>query len=224
MNTALKSRNDILSARGRAFDEWASNNLWIYDWGIKLHPLWGPRLRKAVQHIKGPRVLEVCFGTGYLLSQYADRFETTGVDYNPKMIAAAERRLEKSGMKAHLMHGDAHNLPFPDCSFDCLINTDAFTLFNDPKKAMGEFYRVLVPGGRMILLDYDWPTDRNWLGTRLMWLPRVLGMPYVPFTPLLRETGFEWEDHPVGMSGVLHMYVATRPLTASGTSAARAQS
>jgi ubiquinone/menaquinone biosynthesis C-methylase UbiE len=224
MNTALRSRNAILAERARAFDEWVSHYTWAYDLGITLHPLWGPRLRKAVEHIRGSRVLEVCFGTGYLLSLYADRFEATGVDYSPRMLEAARRRLAKRGIRANLMQGDAHALPLPDCSFDTLINTDAFTLFNDPSRAMSEFYRVLVPGGRMILLEYDWPKDRNWLGTKLMWIPRTLGMPYVAFDPLLREAGFEYEDHPVGMSGVLHMYIAHKPLTASETSAAPARS
>jgi ubiquinone/menaquinone biosynthesis C-methylase UbiE len=160
--------------------------------------------------MKGPRVLEVSFGTGFLMSQYANRFETTGLDYNPRMIEATRKRLAERGLRAELLRGDAHAMPFPDDSFDCLVNTDAFTLYVDPVKAMGEFYRVLKPGGRLVLLEYNYPKDRNWLGMKLMTLPKLLGMPFRDFDELLRGAGFRYEDHPVGMSGVLHMYVGTK--------------
>lgn len=218
------SRNDKLAARGRAFDAWSAKHEKWLDWGIRVHPLWGPRLRKAVDQIRGPRVLEVSFGTGYLMSLYADRFDVTGVDYNPRMLETATRRLGRLGLSAQLLLGDAHALPFPDDSFDCLVNTDAFTLYRDPKQAMSEFYRVLKPGGRLVLQEYDLPKDRNWLGMKLMWIAKLFTMPYVEFPPLLSSVGFEFEDHDVGMSGMLHMFVATKPLTASGTASTPARS
>ena len=144
------------------------------------------------------------------MSLYADRFDTTGLDYNPRMVAATQKRLEQRGLRAKLVRGDAHAMPFADGSFDCLINTDAFTLYADPQKAMGEFYRVLAKGGRLVLLEYNYPKDRNWLGMKLMAIPRMLTMPFRDFDALLRDAGFTYEDYPVGMSGVLHMYVATK--------------
>jgi SAM-dependent methyltransferase len=229
------TKNDLLQARARAFDDLSSRYAGLIDLGIRLHPLWGPRLRKALAQITGPRVLEVSFGTGYLMSLYAGRFETTGVDYNPRMLETTHRRLARLGLSAKLVLGDAHALPFADDSFDCLVNTDAFTLYADPHKAMSEFFRVLAPGGRLVLQEYDLPKDRNWLGMKLMRLPVWLGMPALSFGPLLRAVGFEHEDHAVGLAGVLHMYVAQKPtqpglssrppqLIASETSAARARS
>jgi ubiquinone/menaquinone biosynthesis C-methylase UbiE len=114
-------------------------------------------------------------------------------------------------LRAKLLCGDAHALPFPDDSFDTLVNTDAFTLYDDPVKAMAEFYRVLRPGGRLVLLEYGLPKDRNWLGMRMMGLSRMLSMPYLDFDQLLPRTGFTYEDHAVGFAGALHMYVATKP-------------
>jgi ubiquinone/menaquinone biosynthesis C-methylase UbiE len=203
--------NDALVVKAKAFDHWFSQFTGLYDAVIVTFPFWGPRLRKAIAHIQGPRVLEVSFGTGYLLSQYAARFETTGIDYNPRMIEAAQRRLDRAGLRAKLLRGDAHALPFPDDSFDTLVNTDAFTLYDDPVKAMAEFYRVLRPGGRLVLLEYGLPKDRNWLGMRMVGLSRLLSMPYLDFDQLLSRTGFTYEDHPVGFAGALHMYVATKP-------------
>ena len=229
------TKNDVLAARARVFDDWTSRYADWIDLGIRLHPLWGPRLRKAAAQVRGPRVLEVSFGTGYLMSLYAGRCETTGIDYNPRMIEATRRRLSRLGLDARLIEADAHALPFADASFDCVVNTDAFTLYRDPSRAMAEFYRVLAPGGRLVLCEYDRPADRNWLGMQLMRMPVWLGMPAVDFDPLLRSVGFDYEDHPVGLSGVLHMFVGTKPdvdrasrrppqLMASGTDAAPDQS
>jgi ubiquinone/menaquinone biosynthesis C-methylase UbiE len=213
MSEPQKSSNQALVVRAKAFDQWVSRFTGVYDLGIRLVPIWGPRLRKALPHIEGPRVLEVSFGTGYLLSQYASRFETIGVDYNPRMIEAARRRLARNGVRAKLLCGDAHALPFADGSFDTLVNTDAFTLYQDPPRAMAEFHRVLRPGGRLVLMEYDYPKDRNWLGMKLMVLPRLLTMPFVEFDALLQGAGFEYEDYPVGMAGVLHLYVARKRTT-----------
>jgi ubiquinone/menaquinone biosynthesis C-methylase UbiE len=210
MNEPKNSRGQALVVRAKAFDQWVSHFTGVYDLGIQLVPLWGPRLRKALEHIQGPRVLEVSFGTGYLLSLYAARFDTTGLDYNPRMIDAARRRLARLGVPARLLCGDAHALPFADGSFDTVVNTDAFTLYQDPQKAMFEFHRVLKPGGRLVLMEYNYPRDRNWLGMKLMVLPKLLTMPYADFDALLQGAGFDYDDYPVGMAGVLHLYVARK--------------
>ncbi len=212
MGSSLASKNDANAERGRAFDWWFSQFPWLYDFLLNVNPLWGPRLKKAIPHIQGPRVLEVSFGTGYLMEKYAGKFETTGLDYNPRYVEAARRKLESRGIAATLVEGDAHAMPFEDASFDCLVNSDAFTLYADPQKAMGEFYRVLKPGGRLILLEWDYPNPPNRLGTWWVDKSRRNGMPYVAFDPLLKSAGFEkYDDIPVGMAGTLHMFLCEKP-------------
>lgn len=198
-----------LLERAIAFDWKFSERQWLYNFFLATS--WGPRHRKALPHIQGPRVLEVSFGLGYLMSRYAGQFETTGVDYNPSYVEATRRKLEAQGLKATLLEGDAHALPFPDASFNTLLNTDAFTLYRDPPKAMDEFYRVLVPGGRLILMEYDYPKDGNVLGTFLVNHMRQRTQ-YVDFRALFRSVGFSFEDHHVGSFGCNHMFVATKPL------------
>jgi len=215
VSTAQAPREDEALVRGQAFDWWfASNFTGLYN--FLLAAFWGRRHRKALPHIRGPRVLEVSFGMGYLLSLYAGKYETTGLDYNPRYVELARRRLEAANLKANLVEGDAHALPFADASFETLINTDAFTLFQDPQKAMSEFYRVLVPGGRLILMEYDYPAQSNPMGKFVMyWARSVMKMRYIDFRSLLSSVGFTFEDHNVGGSGVLHMFVAVKPIIQS---------
>lgn len=216
----MKPGTDL--SRARAFGQLATRFTSLYDFGIWLLPIWGGRLRKALEYLTGPRVLEVSFGTGYLMSRYAGRFETTGLDESQNMIRAAERRLRARGLNANLVRGDAHALPFPEASFDCLLNTDAFTLYQDPPRAMGEFFRVLVPGGRLLLMEWNPPKDGNRLGKMAAFLTKLVSMPRLDMDGILSRAGFVYEDVPVGLFGVLHLYVATKPkdaphLTASGT-------
>lgn len=207
MTQLQQSRN--LTAKAQTFDWWFSQYPSLYK--ILLATILAKRLRKALPYIRGPRVLEVSFGTGYLMSKYAGKFETVGIDYNPRYLQQARQRLADCQVQATLIKADAHALPFADDSFHCLVNTDAFTLYSDSRQVMREFYRVLAPGGRLILMEHNYPKNGNWLGTfRTNWAR--LTMPYVAFDELLADVGFEYEDHDVGASGWLHMYVATKPL------------
>ncbi|HRH24012.1 MAG TPA: class I SAM-dependent methyltransferase [Candidatus Paceibacterota bacterium] len=78
--------------------------------------------------------------------------------------------------------GDAHNLPFPDASFDIVVCSEVFEHLTNPPKAAAEMHRVLVPGGMLILTTrflfpvHDAPTD------------------YFRYTPYgLRHIFREWE-------------------------------
>jgi ubiquinone/menaquinone biosynthesis C-methylase UbiE len=72
------------------FDRFYSRFVSAYDWFLKAIPLWRNWLKHAVPRVQGTRVLEVSFGTGYHLTQYADRFQTYGIDYNQRMVTIAK--------------------------------------------------------------------------------------------------------------------------------------
>ncbi|MDD9940604.1 MAG: class I SAM-dependent methyltransferase [Myxococcales bacterium] len=196
--------------RWQAIDWWWNQRLWrVYEFLLSFS--WGQRQQHALSHIRGPRVLEVSFGVGYLMSLYADKYEVTGIDYNPRCVEAARRRLARRKLQATLLEGDAHALPFPDASFDTVINTDAFTLYDDPQAALDEHFRVLTPGGRLILMEYDSPRNGNLRGR--MWVfgaRNILAMPRLDLEALHRKSGFDYQDYDVGGFGAFHMYVSTK--------------
>jgi ubiquinone/menaquinone biosynthesis C-methylase UbiE len=78
-----------------AFDKFYTKTARLYDLGVKILPVWKTWLMRALPHIQGRRVLEVSFGTGYLLMQFASKFETHGIDINAGLVAVAKRNLEK---------------------------------------------------------------------------------------------------------------------------------
>ncbi len=146
----------------------------VYDVVVKAVPLWRRWIGHALPEIRGPRVLEVSFGTGWLLTQYAGRYRTDGVDLNPELIAVARRNLARARVRADLVQGSVEALPYPDATFDTVVNTMAFTGYPDAPAAAAELARVLKPGGRLVLIDINYPGDANRLGTVLVdrfWKP-----------------------------------------------------
>lgn len=181
-----------------------------YDLAVRFLPVWKTWLRRALPHIRGPRVLEVSFGTGYLISQYAGRFETHGVDYNRKMVTIARKNLSRAGSKAELVQGNVEALPYPDASFDSLVSTMAFSGYPNGQRALVEMRRVLRDDGKLILIDFTFPPDQNWLGSRIATFWERSGDVLRDMTTLFRDCEFDYTDESIGAWGSVRLYVATK--------------
>lgn len=97
-----------------------------------------------------------------------------------------------------LLEADVHALPFADGSFQTVVNTDAFSLHEDPELALRECLRVLSPGGRLSVMEYDDPTDGNPFGTLWALGARyVLRMPRFDSKGLFATAGLPYEDYNV---------------------------
>jgi ubiquinone/menaquinone biosynthesis C-methylase UbiE len=182
-----------------------------YDWLVKTFPVWRNWIKTAIPWIQGPKVLEISFGTGCLLSQYADRFTAYGVDYNRRLAQIAKHNLQESGFRACLQVANVEALPYADGSFDTVLNTMAFTGYPDGKLALSELSRVLRPGGRLVMVDVNYPSNGNWAG-RLITNGWKAGGDIIRDMPaMFAEFGFEWTDEEVGGFGSVHLYVAKKP-------------
>jgi demethylmenaquinone methyltransferase / 2-methoxy-6-polyprenyl-1,4-benzoquinol methylase len=103
----------------------------------------------------GDRVLDGCCGTGDLAVACARvGAEVTGLDFSPRMLERARRK----SSAVTWIEGDALALPFPDGSFDAA--TVGFGVRNvaDLGRGVAELARVLVPGGRVGILEITAPT------------------------------------------------------------------
>ena len=139
-----------------------------------------------------------------MLTRYADRFETHGIDYNEKMLSVASANLERKGIEAKLRQGNVESLPYADETFDCIVNTMAFTAYPDGAKAMSELHRVLKRSGRLVMIDIDYPSNRNWLGMRMTRFWVALGDIIRDMDAMFRQFGFEYSDREIGGFGMLH--------------------
>ena len=199
----------------REFDRLYSRSARIYDWVVKVLPIWRNWIQAVLPHIQGSRVLEASFGTGYLLTRYAGRFQTCGIDYNVELTQIAARNLQKAEINADLQVASVEALPYKAETFDTLVNTMAFTGYPDAHQALAELHRVLRPGGKLLLVDINYPSDRNRLG---MWLTRAWqagGDLIRAMSPLFDEYGFSFTDEEIGGFGSVHLYVAEKETTMS---------
>lgn len=104
----------------------------------------------------GESVLEIGFGTGNSLLDFADRVgpdgTVAGIDISPKMREVAGRKLQEKGLadRVTLKISDARQLPFDDTSFDAVFMSFTLELFpqEDIPIILGEVARVLKPHGR----------------------------------------------------------------------------
>jgi ubiquinone/menaquinone biosynthesis C-methylase UbiE len=179
-----------------------------YDFAMT--PLWRNWLKKAIPFIEGSKVLEVSFGTGYLMAQYAEHFDTYGIDLNDAMIQITKRKLEKKGLSASISKGKVENLPFGDRAFDTIVNTMAFTGYPDGEKALDEMRRVLKNNGKLLLMDFDYPADRNIIGYSLVKIGEKYGDVMKDLKRYLERSGFEYRETYTGGFGSVYLFVCTK--------------
>jgi len=193
------------------YDAFYSQFANAYDRLVKFFPLWRNWLNNALPWIQGPKVLEVSFGTGYLLTQYAGQFETYGIDLNHNLAKVTKENLRHIKLTAHIQVANVESLPYPAAVFDSIINTMAFTTYPDGELAMAEITRVLKPGGRLVMLDINYPYNANKIGTLLTRGWKTGGDIIRDLPALFDLFGYEFTDREVGGFGSVHLYLATKP-------------
>lgn len=192
------------------FDQMYGRFARLYDWAVKIFPIWRNWITQAVPHIIGPKVLEISFGTGYLLTQYANRYETYGIDYNGELARIAKKNLEKKRILAPIQQADIVHLPYRGETFNTVVNTMAFSGYPDGKQALAEIYRVLQKNGRFVLIDINYPKNRNWAGMNLTRFWANTGDIIRDMGQLFSQSGFHYEEKEIGGFGTVHLYLATK--------------
>ena len=142
--------------------------------------------------------------------QYADHYETYGIDFNKDMVEVAQKNLARKGIKATLQCANVEELPFPDNYFDTVVNTMAFSGYPNGNRAMSEFYRVLKVGGRLLIVDFDYPAGRNRLGYWLTKMMESAGDTIRDISEILQAFSFEYTEEEIGGFGSVHLYIARK--------------
>ena len=117
---------------------------------------WATILLRYASPQPGERVLDVACGTGIVARLAAPLVGADGqviaLDMNPAMLAVARALATPPGATIHWQEGNAMALPFPDDTFDVVLCQHGLQFVPDRVGAVREMHRVLVPGGRAVII------------------------------------------------------------------------
>jgi sterol 24-C-methyltransferase len=118
------------------------------------------KLYEALDCPEGSTLLDAGCGFGHVALYMAKRgnHQIKGIDVVERHVAEAKRTIARAGMQESVTAqlGDYHQLEeFAGCSFDGIYTMETFVHSTDPLKALRHFHRLLKPGGRIALYEYD---------------------------------------------------------------------
>ena len=150
---------------------------WTYDlvsWSVSIGQ-WRSWQRTALPRLREGRVLEIAHGTGdLLLDLHEAGLAPVGLDLSPAMGRLARKKLRAHGVGLPLVRGRVQALPFASQAFASLVSTFPAEFILEPAAA-AEFYRVLAPGGVLVIIPAAQITGPALPDRLAEWLFRVTG-------------------------------------------------
>ena len=210
-------------------DGWLSNrSAQLYDPGVEF--LFGgtadimrrmaiPPLVDAIAHLDRPKVLDVACGTGRFIQQAGTALpnaQLTGLDMSPFYVDYARKNV-CTPAQTSWQCGRGEQLPMSDETYDAAVSVFLFHELpkNIRRQVLHEMYRVLKPGGTLILLDSAQTTDSQELSDVLRHFPETYHEPYYKsylkddLAAMTDECGFS--VGPCSHVFVSRLVVATKP-------------
>lgn len=116
--------------------------------------IWRIVTTRAVAPLIGERILDIAAGTGTSSASLAKTgAEIVAADFSPGMIEVGRAKHPN----ITFVEADAMALPFTDGEFDAVTISFGLRNVENPKKALSEMYRVLKPGGRLVICEFSKP-------------------------------------------------------------------
>jgi ubiquinone/menaquinone biosynthesis C-methylase UbiE len=136
------------------FDRWSRS----YDRSILQLLFFGPSHERILRHLtaKDLNILDIGCGTGRFAVEVLRRHPEShvwGLDLSSKMLEHAVKRCDPWRRQIRLTRGDSERLPFVDSQFDVVTCSHSFHHYPNQARVVAEMYRVLRPGGRLMLID-----------------------------------------------------------------------
>ena len=194
-------------------------------------------VRELADEARALNVLDVACGTGdftiEIAKNVAQGSRIVGVDISDGMIAVGIEKLAKLGLDASLEVADCEALPYDDNTFDRISVGFGVRNFEHLELGLKEMYRVLAPGGKLVILELSVPSNAfiRWCYKLyfLKILPFVGGLltgnrsayEYLPasvlrfpapdkFMEIMKSAGFDVVEHAALSLGICRMYIGKK--------------
>lgn len=219
MHTHTHDRKTPAQTEGRLI-RWAS----LYDVSVNIMTLgYADHLRlltlDEAMLKPGERMLDVGCGTGGVTIpggiRVGKKGSAAGIDPSPEMIAVARRKAKRTGIEIDFRVGVIESLPFPDGTFD--VVTSSLMMHHLPEHArvrgLAETWRVLKPGGRLLIADMMRPRPTFWGRLSSLMLHHGHGIQFgmEDLPELLSKAGFEEIQQLEGRFLIIGFVRATKP-------------
>ncbi|MFC3025230.1 bifunctional demethylmenaquinone methyltransferase/2-methoxy-6-polyprenyl-1,4-benzoquinol methylase UbiE [Vibrio zhugei] len=130
---------------------------------VGIHRLWKRFTIDCAGARPGQKILDLGGGTGDLTAKFSrivgDDGRVVLADINNSMLNVGRDKLRDNGIvdNVHYVQANAEELPFPDDYFDCITISFCLRNVTDKDKAIRSMFRVLKPGGRLLILEFSKP-------------------------------------------------------------------
>lgn len=148
----VKKVKEVFNSVAKNYD--LMNNVMSFG----LHRIWKRIVIETTPLKSNAKILDIAAGTADLtlaLSKEKKNYEIFHTDINYSMLKEGKRKLIDNGSILPSIVCDAENLPFPTNYFDCVTVGFGLRNMTHKDKALSEMYRVLCPGGKLIILEFS---------------------------------------------------------------------